>query len=347
MIRAAIIGVGNGEDIGPKSIGYQHAKTYQEFPGFQIAGAADLSQENLAKFSKTFGVSCVTQDYRKMLADVKPDIVSVCVWVGARREIVETCAKAGVKAIWCEKPFCLSMHDGRAMLEACGQNGVKLAINHQRRFLHAPREAKRLLDEGALGKLVEFMASIPDWDLMEWGSHWMDMFRFLSGDQPVEWIFGQVRCTGKRIKNGHVTEEHSAAYMKFKDGTRGLLEGGEALNGNYAIRIVGTEGMLDLPHEGKARMLNGKGWVELQTRSGLHGSEYREEDPWMLALKSIVDWMQGGPESTISGRNGLLSTELYLAAYESAKRRDRVDIPLKTQTSFPLNDFVRAPEGLF
>jgi predicted dehydrogenase len=343
MIRAAIIGIGTGRDIGPRSIGYQHAMTYRDFPDCRIVGAADLSKENRGNFSKTFNVSDVTDDYKEMLSRLKPDVVSVCVWVGARREIVETCAQAGVRAIWCEKPFCLSMDDGRAMLETCEKHNVKIAINHQRRFLHAFQEAKRWLKNGSIGVPMEFLAAIQDWDLMEWGSHWMDAFRFFADDQPAEWVLGQVRCTGQTTRFGHPSEEHSVAYLGFKDGTRGLLEGGLALNGGYAIRLVGTEGLIDLYHDGKVRLLNEKGWSDIPTRSTLHGSEFPEEDPWRKALASLVGWMEGGPESPISGRNGLLSTELYLAAYESAKRRDRVDLPLKAQTAFPLNDFVEDP----
>jgi hypothetical protein len=34
----------------------------------------------------------------------------------------------------------------------------------------------------------------------------------------------------------------------------------------------------------------------------------------------------------------LASTELYLACYESSKRRDRIDLPLPDQDGFPLDE---------
>jgi predicted dehydrogenase len=339
MYRVAVIGCGRGgEGIGGHSIGYAHAQTYQAHPGCQIVGAADISEENLRRFAQTFEVPCATLDYREMLATARPEIVSIAVYAGLHRQMVEACVEAGVRAIWCEKPFALAMDDGRAMVEVCEWSGVRLVVNHQRRYLHAFREAKRLLEEGRIGQLVQYLAAIPDWDLMEWGTHWLDMYRFFSNDQPVRWVMGQVRCTGEKRGYGHVMEEHSLAYICFGDGTRGVLDGGVGLNGEFAMRLVGTEGLIDLYHDGRLSVLNGDGWGEVATRSTLHAAKpgYEAESPWLAVLNALIDWLEGGREPEVAGTNALRTTELYLAAYESALQRDRVDLPMGEQAQFPL-----------
>lgn len=344
MYRVAIVGVGRGgEGIGAHSIGYQHARSYNMQGNCRIVCAADLNEENLSRFAQAFDVPTTSRDYRRMLAQARPEIVSVATYVGSHREIVEACVESGVKGIWCEKPFCLTMDDGRAMVDLCERSGVRLVVDHQRRFLHTFTEARRLLQAGMIGEPLIILATVGEWDIMEWGVHWFDMMRFLSGDRPVAWVLGQVRCTGEKQAYCHLLEEHAVAYVGFQDGLRGVLEGGVPMKGGFAIRVTGTDGLLDMNWDGGLRLLNGQGWQDVPTRSSLHGPDpgYESEDGWLAALQTLLSWVEGGPEPEVSGRNGLKSSALYLAAYESARRGDRVDLPLVEQSEFPLDAIAR------
>ena len=231
------------------------------------------------------------------------------------------------------------MDDGRAMVETCEAAGVRLIVDHQRRYLHLFTEAKRLLREGAVGAPVQIFAHVGPPDMMEWGTHWLDMMRFLLDDAPASWVLGQVRCTGERRGYGHLQEEHGLAYIGFGDGTRGILESQESINGDFAIRVMGTEGFIDCKQDGRLMVLNGDGWTNVPVRSNLHREHpgYEAEDAYRAALQALLDWIEGGPEPEVSGRQGLASTELYLAAYESARRRDRIDLPLGPQPELPLD----------
>lgn len=339
MYRVGIIGVGRGgEGVGAHSIGHAHAEAYEAHDGCRIVAAADISEDNLTMFARRYGVEVAQEDFRDMLSKAELDIVSVATYAGLHREMVEAAAAAGVKGIWCEKPFALSMDDARAMVDVCARNDVRLVVNHQRRYLHGFREAKRLLNEGVVGRAVEFLAALPDWDLMEMGTHWFDMFRFFANDQPVSWVMGQVRCTGAKRGYGHVMEEHAVAYLSFADGTRGVLDGGIGLNGDFAIRLVGTEGLIDLDWDGSMKVLDDSGWRTIPTQSTRPAA--RDTDPFLnpmlCVLNGLTTWIESGEEPETSARNGLKSTELYLAAYESARQRDRIDLPLGAQSEFPL-----------
>lgn len=339
MFRVAIIGVGRGgEGIGGHSIGYIHGRSYKAHGGCEIVGVADISEENLTRFAEEYGVPGRYADYREMLAREKPDVVSVCTYAGLHRPMVEACAEAGVCGVWCEKPFALTMDDAVAMVEACERAGTKMAIDHQRRYLHLFAEAKRLFREGAVGAPVQIFAHVGPPDMMEWGTHWLDMIRFFMDDLPVRWVMGQVRCTGGRRAYGHLQEDHGLAYFGFADGTRGILESLEPVNGGFALRLMGTDGYIDCMQDGGLRVLNGEGWRNVPVRSNLHMPlpGHEAEDGWLAALKAFLAWVDGGPEPEITARNGLASTELYLAAYESAKRRDRIDLPLTRQGEPPL-----------
>ena len=77
-----------------------------------MIGACDLSEENLGRFKENFDLHLGETDLAKALAEAKPDVVSICTYAGSHLPIFEQCVKAGVRAIWCEKLFVLSMADG-------------------------------------------------------------------------------------------------------------------------------------------------------------------------------------------------------------------------------------------
>src|SRR5580692_7573742 len=67
-------------------------------------------------------------------------------------QIVEV-ARGG-KPILCEKPFTLTRADAVRAVAACEQAGVLLALGHNRRFLPALAELKRLIAARTLGRLL-------------------------------------------------------------------------------------------------------------------------------------------------------------------------------------------------
>ncbi len=338
--RAAIVGVGKGGEgkAGIHGIGYAHAAAYQKHPQFDLVGACDLNAENLSAFAKTFAVPATNANFQEMLRVARPDVVSICTYAGSHRALLDQCLEAGIRAVWCEKPLCLTMDDGRAMREAAERAGARVIVNHFRRYLHLFREARRLVGEGGIGRLSLIVSSLKDWDLMEWGTHWLDMMRFLTGDQPVSWVMGQARCSGAKKAYGHLMEEHSLCYFALADETRGFLDGGLAIPGNAALTLIGDRGSLDLRWDGTVVLVNADGIREIPVKSNLHGAlpGHPEEDPWQLLLDDFAAWISGGAEPQCSLRNGLLSSELFLAAYESAKIGDRIDLPLTSQSAFPL-----------
>ena len=72
-------------------------------------------------------------DYREMLERERLDFVAVCPrWLGARTEMVIAAAEAGVRGIFCEKPFAGTLAEADAMLEACERSGTRVAVAHRR-----------------------------------------------------------------------------------------------------------------------------------------------------------------------------------------------------------------------
>ncbi|MEP6602122.1 MAG: Gfo/Idh/MocA family oxidoreductase, partial [Nitrospirota bacterium] len=172
--RAAIIGlgqIGNQFDDDPKrSVVWTHAGAYECVPEVELIAGADPDTNRLDRFLDRRNVRGGYQDYRQMLRDEAIDLLSVCTPTELHCSMVLEGARAGVKAIFCEKPLAATVEQGVAMVEACRSAGVVLAVNHTRRWESIYLEAKRLLNDGVIGR-IESVAGYYPGKVFTMGTH--------------------------------------------------------------------------------------------------------------------------------------------------------------------------------
>ncbi|MCZ7644270.1 MAG: Gfo/Idh/MocA family oxidoreductase [Planctomycetota bacterium] len=321
---AAVIGVGKAGGGGPKggghAIGYVHAGTFKANPRVKLAAGADINAENLRAYRERFGVPLGFEDYRALLKDLKPDLVSIGTYVGLHRRIIEDAARAGVKGILCEKPFLNAPADLDAVERVAAETGAKIVVGHMRRYRPAFERARDLYNDGTVGKPLMCLGGIEGWDLSEWGSHWLDIFRFFNKDRAVNWIMGQARVRGFR-GYGHAMEEHAVAYFEFEGGAKAILDGGKAVG--QGLTLLGAEGVIRVRDEAIVTVENGSGRA-IEDFS----SHPRHNAIWPKVLEELIDWIEGGPIPRVGHPSMLKTCELNLAAYLSALKGDRIDLPL-------------------
>jgi len=342
QLRAAVIGCGSGGkgQAGAHSIGYAHGAAYRQSSQVELVAVADVNADNLAAYAQEFRVppGHIYTDYVEMLKQERPDLVSVCTWPPLHREMVIAAARAGARGIWCEKPMTLSLADADEMLSACRESGTYLIINHQRRFLEPFVAARQVIDSGQIGEVLTIHAGIDDWDLLSWGTHWVDMFRFLLHDAACTWVMSQIDATSNRIRYGHAVEDHGVTCFAFTTGTHAFLETGIQVPNAPVMRIAGSQGLIDLMNvppdqfDGTLRILSTHhlGWQTPPLSEGLHGIH-----GFHRSLAELIAAVHGQTESMINGDSGRATTEMILAAYESARLRKRIDLPLASR-EFPL-----------
>ena len=111
-----------------------HAEAYLTTPGFALVAAANRGEARLRAFGERRGVRALYTDFRRLLAEEHPDVVSVCTQSPEKVEVVVAAAEAGVRAIVVEKALATSMVEADAMLAACERHGATLVVNHPNRF---------------------------------------------------------------------------------------------------------------------------------------------------------------------------------------------------------------------
>lgn len=328
--RAAIIGAGSKRRDGRYAgMGHGHAAAYGAHDRIELVAVADIKLENAQALAERFGVPETFDSHRKMLKEVQPDIVSVCTYPATHCPIVVDCAKAGVKAIHSEKPMAPTWGEAQKMVRACEKAGVQLTLNHQRRFLEPFRLAREMAHDGTIGELRRLEATCPN--LMDWGTHWFDMLCFFNNETDIEWVMGQIDGRDDRSVFGLPHESQGLSHFKFADGVRGLLITGHDADIGADLRLIGTEGMIEVhnpaPH---VRLLTAgrKGWKAIKTKEGLHGMEAVNR-----AIADLVECLEKRREPVLAARNALRSTEIIFATYESSRLSQRVDLPLKTKDS--------------
>ena len=189
IYRVGIIGCGG--------IARDHARAYGKIPNAKVVSGAELDTERREKFARDFGLQSSYENYQEMLEKESLDIISVCTWPKTHCDAVCKAAKAGCKGIMCEKPMATNLGEADEMLKACRENNVRLAIGHHHRFDPQSVKAKELINEKVVGEVVILWGHC-SLDLMNNGSHVVDMINFLNNDQEADWVMGQIDTRNRR-----------------------------------------------------------------------------------------------------------------------------------------------------
>ena len=150
-LRVAVIG-----HTGRGNYGHGLDTMWLGIPETEIVAVADADAAGLAAARKKLKVERGFADYRKMLAEVKPDIVAVAPrFVDEHRDMILAAIESGARGIYVEKPFCRTPAEADEIVAACAKRNVKLAIAHRNRYHPAVATVAALVKDGAIGRLLE------------------------------------------------------------------------------------------------------------------------------------------------------------------------------------------------
>lgn len=127
-----------------------------EHPDAEIAGICDEQPARMEGAARNFAIpgERLFTDYGECLEKTKPDVALLCPATARHGEYVEKVAPYGVH-ILVEKPMAASLADADAMIRAVGETGKSLVINWPLAWYPPHVTTKRLIDEGAIGEVIE------------------------------------------------------------------------------------------------------------------------------------------------------------------------------------------------
>lgn len=126
-----------------------------DHPNAEIAGIFDPDRSTMQRAIDTFGIpeDRVFIDFDTCMRVAKPDLAILCAAPANHADYTRRLAAYGVH-VFVEKPFASSAADARAMIAAMPP-GKTLAINWPLRWVESHVTAKRLVDEGRIGEVIE------------------------------------------------------------------------------------------------------------------------------------------------------------------------------------------------
>ncbi len=312
--------------IGCGGIARDHARAYGKIPNAKVVSGAELDTERREKFARDFGLQSSYENYHEMLEKEPLDIVSVCTWPKTHSDAVCKAALSGCKGIMCEKPMATNLGEADRMLKACRENNVRLAIGHHHRFDPQLVKAKELINEKAVGD-VAILWGHCSLDLLNNGSHVVDMINFLNNDQKADWVMGQIDTRNKR--KGYVNhpdmfaEDMALGRICYKNGVRATVELGEFAPQAWQFHVIGTDGIIDanLPGGPALRYMsvNTNGWIVPE----LKPCDSREAE-----MVELINAIEKGREHISSGQVGRNGLEIIMAVFESSRSRRLVNLPM-------------------
>jgi predicted dehydrogenase len=144
MIRWGIWGTG--------AIANQVAGDFRLVTGARLHAAASRTLERARRFAARHGAVRHYAGLEALLNDAEVDVVYVASPNHRHLEDCLACIHAG-KAVLCEKPFALDVSEAQRIADAARSRKVFCMEAMWTRFIPAVREAKRYVDEGAIGAI--------------------------------------------------------------------------------------------------------------------------------------------------------------------------------------------------
>jgi UDP-N-acetylglucosamine 3-dehydrogenase len=212
MIKAAVIGVG--------SMGRNHARIYADMKEVQLCALADLDRARVPDY----GVP-IYFDYKQMLDEQKPDIVSIAVPTSAHYAIASVALKHC--HVLLEKPITDTLEKAIKLVAQAEEQENVLMIGHIERFNPAIMAIKDLIDQFRLGDIYHISTircgpsprRIRDVGiLVDLATHDFDLMRWLIGCEAQ-------RASAHLGYHQHGDQEDQATgWIQFETGIVGTFQ---------------------------------------------------------------------------------------------------------------------------
>ena len=326
----------------------------------EISAVCDVVQEHmevlLAKHELQNDMSILRYtDYKSMIQEVKPDLVSIATESGIHAEIALFCIDHGVHVI-IEKPMAMSISDANEIIRHSEEKHVKVSACHQNRFNIAVQEMRHALEAGRFGRLshgsihVRWNRNQGYYDQAPWRGTWaqdggalmnqcihgIDLLRWTFGGE-IEEVYGQTR---QQFHDYLGAEDVGMAVVKFKNGAIATIEGTTNVypkNLEETLYIFGEKGTVkiggtstnnidvwDFADESEADTKN-KGLQE--ETSNVYGNGHTS------LFADMIDAIQNDRKPYVDAYAGRDALELVLAIYKSQKEGHAVRLPLENFAS--------------
>lgn len=235
--------------IGAGAMGREHLMGLKTVPHAEIAALVDPRPERLELMKTEQGLTATRMytDAEDMLRKEQLDLVIVATNTTSHAELAIRAIEAGAPRVVVEKPVSNQIDKARHLLALAQERGVKVAVNHNRRWSRDYRAVRRAIDQGYIGTLRQLYAAPSNGGLGMIGSHYFDIMTYLAGSK-LAWVIGSLDEVVTPNKRGaEFVDPGGYTLMGFENGTRGYLDVSDDLGQkNMLIVLRGDAGRIEI-----------------------------------------------------------------------------------------------------
>ena len=311
--------------LGAGFAGAMHARSALGIDGVAVTAVAAATVEEAAPIAHETGAR-IEPDAATLCRAKDIDLVVVATPTYLHAEHAIAAARAG-KHVFCEKPLARTLADAERIVRACDDARVALAVGHVVRYFPEYQAAKRMLDDGTLGRATlatltrgNFaVGSARPWYLDPQKSGGVVLDLMLHDLDTVRWWFGEPqRIFARHMRAGDGGLEYALATLRFDDRPIVHIEGSWAEHGGFrtGFELRAANGML--VHDSRAASP-----FVVQAPGGgapaMMASPTLAESPYQRQLRDVFARIARGERPLVDGREGLRTLALGLAVIESAE----------------------------
>ena len=330
--------------IGAGYFGLFHFDAWNRIPEAEIVAVSVPNPAEASGIAAEYGAEGtplpVFADPVEMMHAIAPDLIDITAPPAAHLPLIKCLAPFRVPMI-CQKPFCGGVTGAREAISLSKAHDFPLAVHENVRFQPWYREAKRLIEAGAIGQAYQVTFRLRPGDgqgpdaylnrqpyfqrmerflVHETAVHWIDTFRYLFGETSG------ITARLTRLNPAIAGEDAGLLILDFADGLRGLIDANR-LSDHAAQDRRRTMGEMWIEGAAGTLRLDGDGRLWLRAFGEMDEAEqvfaWRDHlfggDCVYLTCRHILQaWHSGGVPET-DAQAYLRNQEIVEAAYASAE----------------------------
>jgi predicted dehydrogenase len=332
------------------NMGKNYALAFKNYEKSELIAVCDFNSEVLSRVSEELGVKGYLS-YREMVKNPEIEAVTV-VSPSYEHAPMGLYAALNGKHVLVDKPIATDLAAGDRLIKLCKEKGVTLAAVFQSRLDPMNVQMKKLVDDGALGKVFLIEGVVKWWrgdqeyyhineevemwkgswygegggSLTNQGIHTLDQLCWIMGD--IEYVFGQYDTVGHNIQ----AEDFATALIRFKNGAVGSIVCTTCApkeTQETRVSIYGTGGLvsrigdnLTINKGGRVEKITAGDDVKSDTLHTVRGGPH----DWICY--DFIDSIVEDRDPVVTGESALKTVEVAKGIYQSALHSSVVKLPI-------------------
>jgi len=348
--KVAILGAGFVANV--------HMESYARFvPEAEVVAVFDTPIDRAKALAQKYGIPQCYDDLDKLLSESGAQVIDICIPNFLHHNACLKAAEAN-KHVIVEKPFALTLEQADEMIDACKKRGLLLMYAEQLCFAPKYERCRSLIEAGAVGKVYMLKQSEKHsgphsaWFykketagggvLMDMGCHALAWFRWMNKNNPVKSVYADV----KTVMHDTDCDDNTLTIVEFENGVTALAENSWARHGGMddRIEIYGDKGVIyaDLFKGNSALTFSLDGYDYASEKAGdskgwtftIFEEVFNQGYPH--ELQHFISCVREGKQPLVTGEDGRAVLEMIYAAYASAKKGEKVNLPFSAKVKYPI-----------